>query len=258
MENPFLFGSSHSSEGHQNGLSHGSASVHDATAASHQHANAQAYPQHQHQDPQHHQHFWWQDQHGQWHQQQQQQQQQQPWQASPAYSPHGHAQHAYSPFSPTPMPPMTPHANQGHWQNHVGAPANPWANLDMSSLLAEVIASRQQVAALKAQLATAQPLGTPPAAATAPAKSSDIEPLKTTTFISLKCDLKPEKWPQHEQLFLRRVGQHHPWLKALVAFTEPEWRTFKGTGALPVACPCLLYTSPSPRDRQKSRMPSSA
>ena len=23
-------------------------------------------------------------------------------------------------------------------------------------------------------------------------------------------------------------------------------------------CPCLLYTSPSPRDRQKSRMPSSA
>ena len=23
-------------------------------------------------------------------------------------------------------------------------------------------------------------------------------------------------------------------------------------------CPCLLYTSPSPRDRQKARMPSSA
>src|SRR5674476_1291348 len=26
----------------------------------------------------------------------------------------------------------------------------------------------------------------------------------------------------------------------------------------PPTCPCLLYTSPSPRDRQKSRMPSSA
>ena len=26
----------------------------------------------------------------------------------------------------------------------------------------------------------------------------------------------------------------------------------------PVCSPCLLYTSPSPRDRQKSRMPSSA
>ena len=25
-----------------------------------------------------------------------------------------------------------------------------------------------------------------------------------------------------------------------------------------IACTCLLYTSPSPRDRQKSRMPSSA
>ena len=25
-----------------------------------------------------------------------------------------------------------------------------------------------------------------------------------------------------------------------------------------ITCPCLLYTSPSPRDRQKSRMPSSA
>ena len=30
------------------------------------------------------------------------------------------------------------------------------------------------------------------------------------------------------------------------------------TGALPGAKTCLLYTSPSPRDRQKSRMPSSA
>ena len=31
---------------------------------------------------------------------------------------------------------------------------------------------------------------------------------------------------------------------------------YEGGGALIV--PCLLYTSPSPRDRQKSRMPSSA
>ena len=30
------------------------------------------------------------------------------------------------------------------------------------------------------------------------------------------------------------------------------------TGQKPVVCLCLLYTSPSPRDRQKSRMPSSA
>ena len=30
------------------------------------------------------------------------------------------------------------------------------------------------------------------------------------------------------------------------------------TGQKAVRCICLLYTSPSPRDRQKSRMPSSA
>ena len=32
--------------------------------------------------------------------------------------------------------------------------------------------------------------------------------------------------------------------------------TIVGVAAMPL--PCLLYTSPSPRDRQKSRMPSSA
>ena len=30
------------------------------------------------------------------------------------------------------------------------------------------------------------------------------------------------------------------------------------SGLIALSCICLLYTSPSPRDRQKSRMPSSA
>ena len=38
--------------------------------------------------------------------------------------------------------------------------------------------------------------------------------------------------------------------------------TFKAiansAGTFSISYPCLLYTSPSPRDRQKSRMPSSA
>ena len=34
--------------------------------------------------------------------------------------------------------------------------------------------------------------------------------------------------------------------------------TIEGTLAAEQAIACLLYTSPSPRDRQKSRMPSSA
>ena len=40
-----------------------------------------------------------------------------------------------------------------------------------------------------------------------------------------------------------------------IATTRPE--TMLGDTAIAVN-PCLLYTSPSPRDRQKSRMPSSA
>ena len=34
--------------------------------------------------------------------------------------------------------------------------------------------------------------------------------------------------------------------------------SLKGAAIDDLTCPCLLYTSPSPRDRQKSRMPSSA
>ena len=34
--------------------------------------------------------------------------------------------------------------------------------------------------------------------------------------------------------------------------------TFDGSSTNVVSTACLLYTSPSPRDRQKSRMPSSA
>ena len=39
----------------------------------------------------------------------------------------------------------------------------------------------------------------------------------------------------------------------------PEWRVCDGQPQqFADLCNCLLYTSPSPRDRQKSRMPSSA
>ena len=41
-------------------------------------------------------------------------------------------------------------------------------------------------------------------------------------------------------------------------YPEPVFITKNGKGDLAVMSICLLYTSPSPRDRQKSRMPSSA
>ena len=39
---------------------------------------------------------------------------------------------------------------------------------------------------------------------------------------------------------------------------EPECRVMLGEVPITYVGTCLLYTSPSPRDRQKSRMPSSA
>ena len=48
----------------------------------------------------------------------------------------------------------------------------------------------------------------------------------------------------------------------IIAEDDPEVEAFKQMDQAGVAqvrvIPCLLYTSPSPRDRQKSRMPSSA
>ena len=46
---------------------------------------------------------------------------------------------------------------------------------------------------------------------------------------------------------------HHPRLNWNY-FSEPETES----GNRPIHWPCLLYTSPSPRDRTRSRMPSSA
>ena len=47
-------------------------------------------------------------------------------------------------------------------------------------------------------------------------------------------------------------------LQAFVKNTTSVLRQGKGRIEIPMNEVCLLYTSPSPRDRQKSRMPSSA
>ena len=43
---------------------------------------------------------------------------------------------------------------------------------------------------------------------------------------------------------------------SIEAYVDGVWEVVRAPGA--TAITCLLYTSPSPRDRQKSRMPSSA
>ena len=44
-------------------------------------------------------------------------------------------------------------------------------------------------------------------------------------------------------------------IMAASAWATPSYQLASGYGTFNI---CLLYTSPSPRDRQKSRMPSSA
>ena len=58
---------------------------------------------------------------------------------------------------------------------------------------------------------------------------------------------------------MKKAAEHHA--KAEHHMKEAKkWITgaIKHPGALREELHCLLYTSPSPRDRQKSRMPSSA
>ena len=61
------------------------------------------------------------------------------------------------------------------------------------------------------------------------------------------------------------IISHHPnmFKSAIVERALLNWETMVGTSDIGIGFPemyllCLLYTSPSPRDRQKSRMPSSA
>ena len=83
-----------------------------------------------------------------------------------------------------------------------------------------------------------------------------------------------EHWFDHRQLLRLYHSDGHcaiyvdpdvrrdeiPWLPRFISVT---WQYSKATygdafGPDPRIYSCLLYTSPSPRDRQKSRMPSSA
>ena len=53
------------------------------------------------------------------------------------------------------------------------------------------------------------------------------------------------------------LGIRNGWQGLIDGDVEPL-TDFSVSGILPKGGTCLLYTSPSPRDRQKSRMPSSA
>ena len=68
--------------------------------------------------------------------------------------------------------------------------------------------------------------------------------------IAHQLDLIPEHHSHHHcQLF---AGAQHGLVKQLPEIIPPTYQRAAHSDV------CLLYTSPSPRDRQKSRMPSSA
>ena len=72
----------------------------------------------------------------------------------------------------------------------------------------------------------------------------------TTSFEAYK--LAPGEPVQHAHALPATAATH------TAAATTLGFRELKARTALRTLVPCLLYTSPSPRDRQKSRMPSSA
>ena len=69
---------------------------------------------------------------------------------------------------------------------------------------------------------------------------------------------------QPSGVILRHSANHlaleDPLLRRAMSFLSERMQTQVSIGILceELSIPCLLYTSPSPRDRQKSRMPSSA
>ena len=59
------------------------------------------------------------------------------------------------------------------------------------------------------------------------------------------------------RLTLNRPAIHNAFDDSIIATLSAELRTLANHAEVRLLV-CLLYTSPSPRDRQKSRMPSSA
>ena len=78
---------------------------------------------------------------------------------------------------------------------------------------------------------------------------TDVQDVMSNASIRTPVTSTPRKQPQKDVSRLSRTMYNSP------AYSGPAYST-PLSRSLPTSC--LLYTSPSPRDRQKSRMPSSA
>ena len=83
--------------------------------------------------------------------------------------------------------------------------------------------------------------------------------LKTERLLNLVMVLLYTRRPLTKAQIRRLVGQYDtsPSVEAFERMFERDKDELRALG-VPLATTCLLYTSPSPRDRTRSRMPSSA
>ena len=77
----------------------------------------------------------------------------------------------------------------------------------------------------------------------------------TVTYADGGCVLLPEVLPDH-QVLLERLMDEVVWSTHMKARQTASMGVPYNYGG--ASYPCLLYTSPSPRDVEESRMPSSA
>ena len=61
----------------------------------------------------------------------------------------------------------------------------------------------------------------------------------------------------YDKKFIELDYEFKSYPQILGEYYDCKWETF-GKPGMPMPYSCLLYTSPSPRDRTRSRMPSSA
>ena len=83
--------------------------------------------------------------------------------------------------------------------------------------------------------------------------------LHLPTLTYARAHLSNKQWQQYLTAFFQRLGLYYRRKcgEDLAYLAVPEY-TKQGTPHIHMLVPCLLYTSPSPRDRTRSRMPSSA
>ena len=96
-----------------------------------------------------------------------------------------------------------------------------------------------------------------------------LDTLERWSLVNSSKSVKREKWPDNAPVQQIQIGQSHPFhlhqnefivetINGLDVSIDPSKNQVGDAYIGDSLVDCLLYTSPSPRDRTRSRMPSSA